>query len=128
MCRVCSAARVIASLGADLVRPSVCCVQPPCFSLRQSRRSAAHWVKCKYRLLPTPRQPRKPDPKVSARELITAFVETKHRNPRFGCRRIAQQLAFMFSVDIDKDVVRRVLAKRYRSIGAVHVPMTPEGP
>jgi len=38
----------------------------------------------------------------------------KHRNPRFGCRRIAQQLSFIFGVEIDKDVVRRVLAKRYR--------------
>jgi hypothetical protein len=38
----------------------------------------------------------------------------KHRNPRFGCRRIAQQLAFIFGVEIDKDVVRRVLAKHYR--------------
>ena len=71
-------------------------------------------VKRKYRLLFTPRQPRKPVPKGPARELITAIVEMKHRNPRFGCRRIAQQLAFMFGVEIDKDVVRRVLAKRYR--------------
>lgn len=38
----------------------------------------------------------------------------KRRNPRFGCRRIAQQLSFIFSVEIDKDVVRRVLAKHYR--------------
>jgi putative transposase len=38
----------------------------------------------------------------------------KHRNPRFGCRRIAQQLSFLFGVEIDKDVVRRVLAQRYR--------------
>jgi len=38
----------------------------------------------------------------------------KRRNPRFGCVRIAQQLAHAFGVDIDKDVVRRVLAKYYR--------------
>ena len=38
----------------------------------------------------------------------------KRRNPRFGCRRIAQQLSFIFGVEIDKDVVRRVLARRYR--------------
>jgi putative transposase len=35
----------------------------------------------------------------------------KRRNPRFGCRRIAQKIAFSFGVGIDKDVVRRVLAK-----------------
>jgi len=40
------------------------------------------------------------------------------RNPRFGCRRIAQQLAFTFGVDIDKDVVRRVLAKHHRPGGS----------
>ena len=38
----------------------------------------------------------------------------KRRNPRFGCVRIAQQIAHAFGVDIDKDVVRRVLAKHYQ--------------
>jgi len=38
----------------------------------------------------------------------------KCRNPRFGWRRIAQQLSYTFGVEIDKDVVRHVLAKRYR--------------
>jgi transposase InsO family protein len=41
------------------------------------------------------------------------MVEMKRRNPKFGCRRIAQQISFTFGVDIDKDVVRRVLAKHY---------------
>jgi transposase InsO family protein len=36
------------------------------------------------------------------------------RNPKFGCVRIAQQISQAFSVEIDKDVVRRVLAKHYR--------------
>src|SRR5437899_2136997 len=70
----------------------------------------------KYRLLFTssslPR--RKPGPKGPSRELIAAIVEMKRRNPRFGCVRIAQQIAHAFGVDIDKDVVRRVLAKYYR--------------
>jgi transposase InsO family protein len=38
----------------------------------------------------------------------------KRRNPRFGCVRIAQQIAHAFGVQIDKDVVRRVLATYYR--------------
>ena len=38
----------------------------------------------------------------------------KRRNPRFGCRRIAQQISYTFGVELDKDVVRRVLAKHYR--------------
>ena len=38
----------------------------------------------------------------------------KLRNPRFGCVRIAQQISHAFGVEIDKDVVRRVLAQHYR--------------
>ena len=58
---------------------------------------------------------RKPGPKVPSPELVAAIVEMKRRNPRFGCVRIAQQISHAFSVDIDKDVVRRVLARHYRS-------------
>lgn len=36
------------------------------------------------------------------------------RIPKFGYVRIAQQIAHAFGVEIDKDVVRRVLAKYYR--------------
>ena len=45
---------------------------------------------------------------------MAAIVEMKRRNRRFGCRRLAQQIAFLFGVEIDKDVVRRVLAKHCR--------------
>jgi hypothetical protein len=34
----------------------------------------------------------------------------KHRNPKFGCVRIAQQSAYAFGIEINEDVVRRVLA------------------
>jgi len=54
------------------------------------------------------------DPKGPARELIQAIVALKQRNPRFGCPRIAQQLSKTFGAEIDKDVVRRVLAAHYR--------------
>jgi hypothetical protein len=37
----------------------------------------------------------------------------KRRNPRYGCPRIAQQLSKAFGIEIDKDVVRRVLAQYY---------------
>jgi putative transposase len=46
--------------------------------------------------------------------LIAAIVEMKRRNPKFGCMRIAQQISHAFGVDLDKDVVRRVLAKHCR--------------
>ena len=39
----------------------------------------------------------------------------KRRNPRFGCVRIAQQISHAFGIEIDKDMVRRVLATHYRS-------------
>lgn len=39
----------------------------------------------------------------------------KQRNPRFGCPRIAQQINFAFGLDLDKDIVRRVLAVHYKS-------------
>jgi len=38
----------------------------------------------------------------------------KRRNPLFGCPRIAQIIATTFGVKIDKDAVRRVLAKHLR--------------
>jgi len=47
-------------------------------------------------------------------ELIQALVELKRRNPRFGCPRIAQQINKAFGINIDKDVVQRILATHYR--------------
>jgi putative transposase len=68
--------------------------------------------KRRCRLLYAPRRRGKPGPKGPSQEIIEITVEMKRRNPRFGCPRIAQQIAHAFGIDIDKDVVRRVLAKR----------------
>ena len=68
--------------------------------------------KRKYRLLFSPRSRHKPGPKGPAQELIDAVVQMKQRNPTWGCPRIAQQIALAFGVEIDKDVVRRILASR----------------
>jgi transposase InsO family protein len=70
--------------------------------------------KHKYRLLYSSVRKGKPGPKGASSELIQAIVELKQRNPRFGCLRIAQQINMAFGVDINKDLVRRVLAKHYR--------------
>lgn len=59
---------------------------------------------------------RKPGPEGPSQELIQAIVEMKQRNPRFGCPRIAQQINKAFGINIDKDVVRRVLATHYRPV------------
>ena len=72
--------------------------------------------KRKYRLLYSSGKKRKPGPKGPSPELIQAIIELKQRNPRFGCLRIAQQINKAFGIDINKDIVRRVLAKYYRPI------------
>ena len=72
--------------------------------------------KRKYRLLFSAAGPRKPGPKGPPPELVHAIVEMKQRNPRFGCRRIAMQITDAFGIDIDKDLVRRVLDQHYRPI------------
>jgi transposase InsO family protein len=45
---------------------------------------------------------------------MAALVEMKRRNPRWGCPRIAQQIALAFGIVLDKDVVRRILSVHYR--------------
>jgi putative transposase len=68
----------------------------------------------KYRrLFSSSGRPRKPGPKGPSAQLIAAIVEMKQRNPGFGCVRIAQQISHAFGLGIDKDIVRRVLAKHY---------------
>jgi putative transposase len=43
----------------------------------------------KYRFLYSSRPKKKPGPKGPSQELLRAICEPKHRNPRFGCPRIA---------------------------------------
>ncbi len=69
----------------------------------------------KYRRLFSSGGKRKPGPNGPSQQLIEVIVEMKRRNPRYGCLKIAQQISKAFDVEIDKDVVRRVLAKYYRS-------------
>ena len=72
-------------------------------------------VRQKYRrlFLSTP-CPRTPGPKGPDEALIQAIVELKSRNPRFGCPRIARIISQAFGINIDKNVVYRVLAEHYR--------------
>lgn len=72
--------------------------------------------KRKYRRLFSAHGKGKPGPKGPSQQLIDAIITIKERNPRFGCPRIAQQLSKAFGVEIDKDVVRRVLDKHYRPV------------
>ena len=69
----------------------------------------------KYRLLfSSTGNRRKPGPKGPSPELIAAIVALKSRNPKFGCVRIAQEIADAFDIELNKDVVRRVLEKCYQ--------------
>lgn len=67
-------------------------------------------VRRKYQWLFSSRTRRRSGPKGPSQELIAAVLEIKRLNPRFGCPRIAQQISHAFGVEIDKDVVRRILA------------------
>ena len=57
---------------------------------------------------------KKPGPQGPSEALIQAIIELKSRNPRFGCPRIARIISHTFGVEIDKNVVHRVLSKHYR--------------
>ena len=73
-------------------------------------------VRRKYRrLFSSSHRPKKPGPKGPSDALIHAIVELKSRNPRFGCPRIALIISRTFGVDIDKNVVKRVLSQHYRA-------------
>src|ERR1039457_1071450 len=73
-------------------------------------------VKRKYYLLYNSVKRHCPGPKGPSKELIDAVVEMKRRNPRFGCRKIAEQLSSAFGIEINKDAVRRILIRCYRPV------------
>jgi hypothetical protein len=68
----------------------------------------------KYRLLFSPRHGHRPGPKGPKQDVIDAVIAMKRRNPSWGCPRIAQQIKLAFGLEIDKDVVRRILSVHYR--------------
>lgn len=71
-------------------------------------------VKHKYHLLYGSQRTRRPGPKGRSSELIAAVIEMKRRNPRMGCRKIAEQISSAFGLEINQDVVRRILIQHYR--------------
>src|SRR5262249_7899962 len=107
--------RVIAGLCAFFMRPAR--VLKSAIVLKPSTLLRFHkmLVRRKYRALFSPKRRRRPGPKGPAQEIIDAVVEMKRHNPTWGCRRIAQQISLAFGVEIDKDVVRRILAVHFRS-------------
>jgi transposase InsO family protein len=93
---------------ARLIRSAIVLKPSTLFNLHQALRNR------KYQLLFSSQRRGRPGPKGPNKELIEAVVQTKQRNPTWGCPRIAQQIALAFDIPIDKDVVRRILACHYR--------------
>jgi transposase InsO family protein len=80
-------------------------------------------VKRKYHRLFSNFGYKRPGPEGPSQELIAAILALKQRNPRFGCPRIAYIITVKFGIEINKDVVRRVLAKHfYPDPGDAHGP------
>ena len=106
--------RIITGLCALLMRPTrvIRCA----IVLRPSTVFHLHrvLVKRKYRLLFSPKRRGKPGPRGPKKELVDAIVEMKRRNPTLGSPRIAQQITLAFGIEINRDVVRRILSAHYR--------------
>src|ERR1700726_3936526 len=111
---LCLAERLVAGVCTLLMRPSrlvrSAIVLKPSTLLRLRRAL----IRRKYRRLFSSTVPTKPGPKGPSQYVIAAVVDMKRRNPTWGCPRIAQQIALAFGIPINKDVVRRILATRYR--------------
>ena len=107
--------RLICGLGSLFLSPGR--IRKVAIGVRPSTLLAFHQalVRRKYhRLFSSSPCPKKPGPKGSCEALIQAIVQLKSRNPRFGCPRIARIISHTLGVDIDKNVVCRVLSKHYR--------------
>ena len=109
-----SSDRLVAGLCALLIRPAR--LIRSAIGLKPSTLLSLHQIlrNRKYHLLFSSKRRGRPGPKGPSQELIEAVVQTKRRNPSWGCPRIAQQMALAFDIQIDKDVVRRILASHYR--------------
>jgi putative transposase len=106
--------RMVAGVCALLIRPSR--LIRSAIVLKPSTLLSLHraLITRKYRRLFSSKVPRKPGPKGPSQDVIAAVVDMKQRNPTWGCPRIAQQIALAFGIPLNKDVVRRILAVRYR--------------
>src|SRR6202140_147810 len=107
--------RLICGLGSLFLSPER--IRKVAIGVRPSTLLAFHQalVRRKYRrLFSSSPCPKKPGPKGPSDALIQAIVELKSRNPRFGCPRIARIISQTFGVDVDKNVVHRVLSRHYR--------------
>jgi hypothetical protein len=107
--------RLLCGFGSLFLSPGR--IRKIAIALRPSTLLAFHQalVRRKYRrLFSSTSCSKKPGPKGPDAALVHAIVELKSRNPRFGCPRIARIISRTFGIDVDKNVVYRMLAKHYR--------------
>src|SRR5918994_4492478 len=109
-----TADRIIAGLCTLFMRPAR--VLRSAIVLKPSTLLHLHSLlrKRKYRLLFSSGRRHRPGPKGPKKALIDAVVAMKRRNRSWGCPSIAQQMGLAFGVEIDKDVVRRILSVHNR--------------
>ncbi len=72
------------------------------------------FIKQKYKLLFSAKAKKRRGPRGPSKELINLIVEMKKRNLRYECFRVAMQIKNDFSIEINKDVVRRVLKNFFK--------------
>ena len=77
-----------------------------------TRSVVAESLTLKHQLLISNRGRRRA-PNLTSLDRFVLGITTLFVNPRVGYVRIAQQISHAFGLNIDKDVVRRVLAKHY---------------
>lgn len=71
-------------------------------------------VKRKYRQLFGSTRKGKSGPKGPRDEIVKLVLKVKKRNPAYGCPKIALLISNRFGIDINKDVVRRILIMYYK--------------
>src|SRR5258708_10478740 len=103
--------RILLGMGALLISPQR--ILKVAVAIRPSTLLRFHraLVRRKYQWLFSGKPRRRPGPKGPSQELIAAILEIKRLNPSFGCPRIAQQISHAFGLEINTDVVRRILAR-----------------
>lgn len=114
--------RVLLSLTALVLNPrripTGAVILKPATRLTFHQALAPH----KYHWLVSSSSRRKPGPHGPSPARIAAIVEMKRRHPRFGCPRIAQHISRAVGLEINTDVVRRVLAMHFRPESGHHGP------
>ncbi len=105
--------RLLMGFTVGVIRPKRLAKTAVCPKPQTLLRFHKALVKLKYRWLFSASKHARPGPKGPSPDIIAAVVAMKQRNPRMGWRKIAEHIAHTFGVEIDKDVVRRILDNHY---------------